>query len=191
MSWRALLSGAALFVYSVQATFAAQVTLLSAGAVEPGLRPALAAFEQMSGHQVVLQFAAAPQIRARVKADSVVFNRASTGLNFEPQLKKLGIEAQVLPETTRHADGASVMQHLLKGQGREIGFGAITEILLLHDTGLQFVGPLPPELQNFTAYIATLTPGGAQHEAAQALLRHLASSATQAGFVAAGIGALP
>ncbi len=63
----------------------------------------------------------------------------------------MGIDAQVAPKTTRYADGASVMHHVLWGQGREIGVGAITEIVLLRAQGLQFVGPLPAPLQNFTA----------------------------------------
>ena len=47
---------------------AAELRVLSAGAVEPGLRPALAAFEQTSGHRVQLTFATAPQIRGRGKS---------------------------------------------------------------------------------------------------------------------------
>ena len=47
-------------------TDAADVSVLSAGAVEPGLKPVLAAFERESGHRVTLSFATAPQIRERV-----------------------------------------------------------------------------------------------------------------------------
>ena len=129
--------------------------------------------------------------RALLEADSVVYNRASTGLYFETRVKKMGLEAQLAPKTKRLPDGAAVMKHLLRGQGREIGFGATTEILLLREQGLQFVGPLPPELQKFTTYTATATTAVAQPEAAQALLRHLASPASRAGYVAAGIAAPP
>ena len=250
---RALVRGGLLLAFAclAQATLAAEIRVLSAGAVEPGLRPALAAFEKESGHRVVLAFATAPQIRERVEAgaafdvviappavldalaqaskvvaegsqrvpigqvglgvavradaprpaiasadelkraileaDSLVFNRASTGLYFEALLKRLGVDAQALPKTTRYPDGAAVMAHLLKGQGREIGFGAITEILLLRDKGLLLVGPLPPELQNFTAYAASLGTSASQIEEARALLRHLAGPASKASFAAAGI----
>jgi len=50
---------------------AADVVLLSAGAVEPGLKPVLAAFERESGHRVTLSFATAPQIRERVANGAV------------------------------------------------------------------------------------------------------------------------
>ncbi len=247
MKRRVLWSSVVLLACCAQAALAAQVTVLSAGAIEPGIRPALAAFEKASGHRVVLTFATAPQIRQRIgagesfdlviappavldelekaaklgteraaigrvgigvavrpgvappdisnadavkravlDADSLVFNRASTGLYFEGLLKKMGLEAQALPKSTRYADGASVMEHVLHGKGREIGFGAITEIVLLQGKGLQLVGPLPQELQNLTAYAATPTrarPGAG----VQALMRHLASAETRAGFAAAGI----
>lgn len=51
-----------------QATTAAEITVLSAGAVEPGLRPASAAFEKRTGHTVTIAFAPAPQIRMRIAA---------------------------------------------------------------------------------------------------------------------------
>ena len=249
---RALLRSLALFAGLLQATLAAEITVLSAGAVEPGIRPALAAFETASGHHVTLSFATAPQIRQRIEAgathdlviappevldaleqaskvaadrsrrvvigrvgigvairpgaplpdissaeslkrellaaDSLVFNRASTGLYFETVLKKLGVESQALTKTTRYPDGASVMEHVLRGQGRELGFGAITEILLLRDQGLQLAGPLPPGVQNFTAYAAVAARAPAS-DATAALLSHLGSPATQAGLKAAGIAA--
>ena len=47
---------------------AIDLRVLSAGAVEPGMRPALAAFERESGHAVALAFAAAPALREAVKA---------------------------------------------------------------------------------------------------------------------------
>jgi molybdate transport system substrate-binding protein len=49
-----------------QATTAADITVLSAGAVEAGLRPASVAFEKRTGHAVKIAFAPAPQIRTRI-----------------------------------------------------------------------------------------------------------------------------
>ncbi|MEO5845949.1 MAG: substrate-binding domain-containing protein, partial [Caldimonas sp.] len=47
---------------------AIELRVLSAGAVEPGMRPALAAFERESGHTVRIDFAAAPALRAALRA---------------------------------------------------------------------------------------------------------------------------
>ena len=85
--------------------------------------------------------------RTVIEAESLTFNTASTGLYFEGLLKKMGIYESVQAKTTRYPDGASVMEHLLKGKGREVGFGPITEILQFRDRGLRLVGPLPAEVQ--------------------------------------------
>ena len=66
--------------------------------------------------------------RAILGAESVIYNRASTGLYLETLFQRLGIAQEIAARSTRYPDGASVMEHLIKGSGREIGFGAITEI---------------------------------------------------------------
>ena len=236
---------------------ALEIVVLSAGAVEPGMRPVLAAFERSSGHTVRLSFAAAPELRTAlraaspaadvivvpqpvldelgsagiglvvpigkvgigvavrpgaelpdiagvdslkrslVNADSVVFNRASTGLYVEAMLQQLGIAEVVDAKATRYGDGASVMRHLLRGtSAHEIGFGAMTEIALFRDQGLRLVGPLPPALQHDTRYVALAWPSvqptdRQRAEAIAALLRGLQSAEAQAAFAAAGIDVTP
>ena len=225
---------------------AAEIKVLSAGAIEPGLRAAAAAFKKQPGHDVNITFNTAPQIRKRVgsgdafdvviappaaldefagkvaadrvdvgrvglgvavrpgapvpdisssealkrsalQAESIVFNRASTGIYFENLLKKMGIYEQLEARTTRYADGASVMEHVLKGKGREIGFGPITEILLHREKGLKLVGPLPPEVQNYTSYSAVPMTAAANAELAGVFVRYLGSPEGKALFVAAGV----
>lgn len=242
MTLAGLLSGLAL------ASPAADLSVMSAGAVEPGLKAAAAAFEKESGHKVKITFNTPPRIRELVaagetfdvlvsppaviadflkagkveaggvdlgrvgsgvavragapvpkiasgddirktvlEAESVVFNRASTGTYFEGLLKKMGIWEQVEPKSKRYASGDEVMVHTLKGKGKEVAFGAITEILLRKDDGLVFVGPLPPDVQNYTSYVATPMTAGAQKEAARALVKFLGTPPAKRLFVAAGI----
>ncbi|MGZ5095666.1 MAG: molybdate ABC transporter substrate-binding protein [Burkholderiales bacterium] len=230
------------------AATAGEISVLSGGAIEPGLHSAAAAFEKQTGHHVKITFNTTPQIvkriaggdkfdvviappqtldgfskesklegermnvgrvglgvavrpgattpdissadglkRSIVEADSLVFNRASTGIYFENLLKKWGVYDQVEPKTTRYADGASVMEHALKGKGREIAFGAITEILLYKDKGLRFVGPLPAEVQNYTTYVASPMTGVSNAELARTFVQYLGSPAGKKLFVAAGI----
>ena len=228
---------------------AAEITVLSGGAIEPGLHAATQAFEKETGHHVKITFNTAPQIAKRVaagdvfdviisppvgieqfakagkvgvgdrvnvgkvglgvavrpgapvpdissvegvrksvlEADSLTFNRASTGIYFENLLKKWGIYDEIEKKTTRYPDGASVMEHALKGKGREIAFGAITEILLYKEKGLRYVGPLPAEVQNYTSYIATPMSAGTKTEVAKQYVQFLGSAAGKKLFVAAGI----
>jgi molybdate transport system substrate-binding protein len=245
---KTVLAVLASWILGCGAAMAGEITVLSGGAIEPGLHSAMAAFQKETGHQVKVTFNTTPQIvkrlsagekfdvviappaaiegfakegkvaadrmnvgrvglgvvvrpgapvpdissaeglkRAALDADSLVFNRASTGIYFENLLKKLGVYEQVEGKTTRYADGASVMEHVLKGKGKEIGFGAITEILLYKEKGLRYVGPLPAEIQNYTAYSAVPMTGGANAEIATAFVRFLGGAAGKPLFVAAGI----
>lgn len=245
---RVITALAGLFLNLGVAVHAAEITVMSGGAVEPGLKAAAAAFEKQTGHKVNITFNTTPQMRKRVaagdtfdvviappaavkeftaagkveagginigrvgsgvavrpgapvpaiatgddikkavlEAESVVFNRASTGLYFENLLKKMGVWEQVEPKTVRYATGAEVMKHALKGKGREVAFGPITEILLEKEHGLVFVGPLPPDVQNYTSYIAVPMSAGGHKEIAQELVKFLGGPVGKPLFAAAGI----
>ena len=60
------LAGAVMAVAVFQFAGAAEIKVLSAGAVEPGLKAAASAFQKDSGHEVKLSFNTAPQIRKRI-----------------------------------------------------------------------------------------------------------------------------
>ena len=136
MNRRSVSVAAVLLASCARAALAAPSTVLSATCADRPRRP---------GHGgAVRSGAALPDIsnaeavkRAVLEADSLVFNRASTGLYFEALLNTMGLHAQALPKSTSYPDGVSVMEHVRHGQGRGIGFGAITEIVLLRDKGLQ------------------------------------------------------
>jgi molybdate transport system substrate-binding protein len=143
---------------------------------------------------VVRSAASAPNVatvdamkQALLAADSVVYNTASSGLYLDKLFEKMGILDQLKPKSTRYPDGASVMEHVIKGKGNEIGFGPITEIKQYVSKGLKLVGPLPAEVQNYTSYEAALMTGATAADAAKAVLRQLAAPAGKAVFVAAGI----
>jgi molybdate transport system substrate-binding protein len=60
------IAGAALTMVVLTAAGAAEVKVLSAGALEPGMKAAAAEFQKASGHSVKLAFNTAPQIRKRI-----------------------------------------------------------------------------------------------------------------------------
>jgi molybdate transport system substrate-binding protein len=138
--------------------------------------------------------AAAPNIsnadavrKAVLSAESLVFNRASTGLYLEGLLKKMDSYSQIESKTTRYADGASVLEHVIKGKGNEIGFGAMTEILLYTGKGLKLVGPLPADIQNYTSYTAAPLASGSQQALAEQFVSFLSGPVGKPLFVASGI----
>ena len=124
--------------------------------------------------------------RSMLDAESLVYNTASSGLYVERMLDRIGIGGDLKAKTKRYPTGAAVMEHVLKGSGKEIGIGPITEIRLYTGKGVTFVGPLPAEIQNYTSYDAA--PGAAlANEAAMAFLTFLAAPSTKAIFASKGI----
>jgi molybdate transport system substrate-binding protein len=120
-------------------------------------------------------------------AESLVYNQASTGIYLDKLFEQLGIAAELRAKTTRYADFAAVRDHVAKGQGREIGLGATTVIVENAGKGIQFAGPLPAALQNYTAYYAAVSSTGSAETPALEFLRYLASPAAHALLAAAGI----
>ncbi len=87
----------------------------------------------------------------------------------------------------RFDNGPAMMAHLINGKGREIAFGAIIEILMFRDQGLKLAGPLPPEVQHWTAYVAAPMVAAPNAAGAQSFLQYLATAPAKALFAAHGI----
>lgn len=124
---------------------------------------------------------------ALLDADSVVFNRASSGLQVERIFREMGVLQRILPKVSRYDNGPAVMEHLIKGKGKEIGFGAIVEILMFRKRGLKLVAPLPPEVQHYTEYVAAPMTGASEAEGAGRFVRHLDTPQAKADFAACGV----
>ena len=122
-----------------------------------------------------------------LNAESIVHNQASTGIYLQGLFERLGIAEQLAAKTTRYPDFAPVLDHISKGKGAEIGLGATTVIIEAEAKGLKFAGPLPPEIQNYTTYGATVMAASASGDAAQALIRYLITPGAKALFTAAGV----
>lgn len=120
-------------------------------------------------------------------ADSVVYNQASTGTYLEALFDRLGIGAELKAKSVRYPDFAAVLDHVGKGKGRELGFGATTVIIENSNKGVKFAGPLPAEIQNYTEYGATLMADSTAKTAARQLISYLASPTSKSLFAAAGI----
>jgi molybdate transport system substrate-binding protein len=125
--------------------------------------------------------------QALLSAESVVYNQASTGIYLEKLFERLGIAERLKAKTMRYPDAAAVLDHIGKGKGGEIGLGATTVIIEGGNKGLKFVGPLPPEIQNYTTYAATLLNTGSASEPAREFIRFLTGPAAQKVFTSAGI----
>jgi molybdate transport system substrate-binding protein len=228
---------------------AAEITVISGGAVEPGLEAFARLVRREMGHELKILYNTAPQIAKRLAsgevfdilisppatidlalaerkvvpetrikvgrvgagivvragaaapnvatveslkqvlldADSVVYNTASTGIYLDKLFVTMSVAESLKAKTTRYPTGAGVMEHVIRGTGKEIGFGAMTEIRMYEPKGLRLVGPLPATVQNYTSYEAVLMTGAKSAEAARPVLRYLATPAAKAAFTTHGV----
>jgi molybdate transport system substrate-binding protein len=125
--------------------------------------------------------------RSVLNADSVVYNRGSSGIYVDSLLKKLGWYEQIEDKTKVFDNGPTMMEHLINGKGNEIAFGAIIEILMFREQGLKLAGPLPPDVQHWTSYFAVPMIAAPNAAGAQSFLHYLATAPAQALFAAHGI----
>ena len=121
--------------------------------------------------------------RAVLDADSVVYNRASSGLYIEALLQRLGLADRIAAKTTRYI-GTDMIEPLIHGKGREMGFMPVVQILNWRGRGLQLVGPLPDDIQNYTTYAAA---PAASSDGGRAFVRFLATPDAKAIFAGEGI----
>ena len=121
--------------------------------------------------------------RAMLDADSVVYNRASSGLYVEGLLQRLGLAERIEAKTKRYI-GTDMIEPLIHGKGKEIGFMPVVQILNWRGRGLQLVGPLPADIQNYTTYAAA---PAASSEGGLVFVRFLGTSEAKGIFVSEGI----
>lgn len=123
---------------------------------------------------------------ALLGADSVVYNQASTGQYLETLFARMGILERLKPRTTRYANAAQVLEHVIAGQGNEIGFGPVTEIKSFEAKGVVLVAALPEEIQNYTTYLAALTTRARAADASRDFIRFLTSASARQVFLSTG-----
>jgi molybdate transport system substrate-binding protein len=124
---------------------------------------------------------------ALLRADSVVYNEASTGQYLEKLFERMGILDDLKPKTTRYASAQQVLEHVIRGSRNEIGFGPITEIRDFVPKGLTFVAPLPSEVQHFTTYLAAVMNDARAPDSARDFVRFLTSAKARRTFAATGV----
>jgi len=118
--------------------------------------------------------------RTLLQANSIAYSASVSGLYISTELfQRLGIADQMLGKSQR-IDRERVGAVVARGEA-EIGFQQISELLPV--PGIDYVGPLPPEVQRVTVFSAGVAASSKNADAARALIRFLASSEA-AGTVA-------
>jgi molybdate transport system substrate-binding protein len=144
------------------------------GKVAPGSRTDL----MKSGIGVAVRAGAPkPDIRSGeelkktlLAAKSIGYSTGPSGDHVVTLIERFGIADQVKPKLKQIPTGARIETVIANGEA-EIGFQQISE--LIHAAGIDYVGPLPSDVQLITVYSAGMQSGAKQPEAAQALIKAL------------------
>jgi molybdate transport system substrate-binding protein len=122
--------------------------------------------------------------RALLNASQVTYPpEGAIGVHLAKVLDQLGISEQVGAKTTPQKTMEAVILALAAGEA-ELGFAPSP--VFAAASGVETVGPFPPELQTYVQLTAGVGAAAAQTDAARALIQHLTSPDAAAVFKAKG-----
>ncbi|MET4218903.1 molybdate transport system substrate-binding protein [Bradyrhizobium sp. LB14.3] len=118
--------------------------------------------------------------RAMLAASSITYpdpaGGGASGIYMASLLERLGIAEEMKPKTKLSPPGKVLYASVASGDV-EIGFNQISEVLA--QPSVEFVGPLPSTIQNYTQFAPGVVTGGNQTDAARTLVTFLTSPAAQ------------
>ena len=122
--------------------------------------------------------------RTLLQAKSIAYSASVSGRYLTTELfPRLGIADQVMGKS-RRIEGERVGAVVARGEA-EIGFQQISELLPV--PGIDYVGPLPPEVQRTSVFSAGVAAGSRNANGARALIRCLASPEASAAVAKSGL----
>ncbi len=107
---------------------------------------------------------------AILNANSIAYSSGPSGFYIADLLKRMGIAEQVKGKVKQPPSGVQVGELVARGEA-DLAFQQVSE--LVNVKGLDYLGPLPAEIQNVTIYAAALHVAAPQQAAAKALLKFL------------------
>lgn len=108
--------------------------------------------------------------RAVLAANSIAYSSGPSGFYLADLFKKMGIADQIKDKVKQPASGVQVGELVARGEA-DLGFQQVSE--LMHVKGIDFLGPLPAEIQKITVYSAGLHSAAPAPDAAKALVKFL------------------
>jgi molybdate transport system substrate-binding protein len=125
--------------------------------------------------------------RALLAAKTVGYTSGPSGVYMAALIERMGIAAEVTPKHRSVPSGGTIGTIVASGEA-EIGFQQISE--LVHIAGIDYVGPLPAEVQHITVFSAGIHSTAANVDGARALMQFLAAPATRPIYEKHGLAPL-
>jgi molybdate transport system substrate-binding protein len=108
--------------------------------------------------------------RTVLSAKSVAYSSGASGFYLAELFKKMGIADQIKDKVKQPASGAQIGELVARGEA-DLGFQQVSE--LLHVKGIDYLGPLPADIQNITVFSAGLHAAAPAPDTAKALVKFL------------------
>ena len=110
-------------------------------------------------------------------AKSIGYSTGPSGNYIVSLFEKMGISDQVKPKLKQTPTGVFVGSIIASGDV-EIGFQQVSE--LMHFAGIDYLGPLPADVQYITIFSSGVDAGAKQEDAAKALVKFITAPAAAA-----------
>ena len=117
-------------------------------------------------------------------AKSIGYSTGPSGVYILSMFEKLGIAGEVKGKLKQTPSGVFVGTLLANGEA-EVGFQQIGELKRFE--GIDYVGPLPGDLQQITVFAAGILTGAKQADAAKALVKFISAPAAAAVYKKHGL----
>jgi molybdate transport system substrate-binding protein len=103
-------------------------------------------------------------------AKSIILSSGPSSLYLPTLFQKLGIAGELKPKITQIGPGLGVGAAIARGEG-DIGFTQMSELMSVE--GIEYLGPLPAEIQMVTVFSGAVHAAAPAPDAARALLKFL------------------
>lgn len=112
--------------------------------------------------------------KALLAARSIGFSTGPSGVYLAGLFQRMGIADEIKPKLKQVPPGVPVGTIIASGEA-EIGFQQVSE--LIHVAGIDYLGPLPADIQRITVFSGGIHTGTKQADAAKALVKFLTAPA--------------
>ena len=114
-------------------------------------------------------------------AKTVGYTSGPSGVYMAGLIERMGIAAEIKPKFRSVPSGGTIVA---SGEC-EIGFQQVSE--LVHIKGIDYIGPLPAEVQRITVFASGVHAGAKNPDGAKALVRFLTAPAADGTIKATGL----
>jgi len=112
--------------------------------------------------------------KAMLSAKTVAFSTGPSGSHVQRLFERLGIAGEMREKSRQTPPGVRVAEYLARGEA-DLGFQQISEFI--HEAGIDFLGPLPADIQYITEYSSGIPVVSNAVEPAKALQAFLTAPA--------------